>query len=333
MAALERRAAERYGISVATLMENAGARTAEVARRLLAMRPGRRVVVLAGKGNNGGDGLVAARHLRGDGSVRVLLAARAAELRDEPGAQLARLRAHAVPVTEAEEMTAEELAGELRGSDLLVDALFGTGFRGPARGVAARLIEAANSSGVPVLAVDVPSGVDAETGRAEPPCIRPPPPVPRGPPRWASSSTPPRATRVASTWPTSASPPSSWRRRRFRPSSSGPAGLRASSRGAPPTATRATSAAWCSWPEPWGLPERPCWPRGARSVRARASSPWPCPDRLPRCPERPPRGHDPPAPRDLRGHPEPGGRSGGAGGRRGGDGGGDRAGPHHAPRG
>jgi hydroxyethylthiazole kinase-like uncharacterized protein yjeF len=172
MAALERRAAERYGISVATLMENAGARTAEVARRLLAMRPGRRVVVLAGKGNNGGDGLVAARHLRGDGSVRVLLAARAAELRDEPGAQLARLRAHAVPVTEAEEMTAEELAGELRGSDLLVDALFGTGFRGPARGVAARLIEAANSSGVPVLAVDVPSGVDAETGRAEPPCIR-----------------------------------------------------------------------------------------------------------------------------------------------------------------
>src|SRR5579875_2282388 len=316
MAALERRAAERYGISVATLMENAGARTAEVARRLLAMRPGRRVVVLAGKGNNGGDGLVAARHLRGDGSVRVLLAARAAELRDEPGAQLARLRAHAVPVTEAEEMTAEELAGELRGSDLLVDALFGTGFRGPARGVAARLIEAANSSGVPVLAVDVPSGVDAETGRAEPPCIRAAATVTMGLPKVGLVQYP----------------------------AAGYAGrLYVADIGFPPElleeapiSTFLVRAGWVAGVFPRRAPDShkghfgragrdPC----GRGPRHRGRAQIACHA----APERPPRGHDPPAPRDLRGHPEPGGRSGGAGGRRGGDGGGDRAGPHHAPRG
>lgn len=172
MAALERLAAERYGIDVATLMERAGAQAAEVARTLLRDRPGRRVVVLVGKGNNGGDGLVAARHLRGDAQVRVILVAPASELRGEPARHLRTLEELHVPVAEAQALSEEELDRQLREADLLVDAIFGTGFRGPARGTAARVIERANASGVPILAVDVPSGADAATGWAEPPTIR-----------------------------------------------------------------------------------------------------------------------------------------------------------------
>lgn len=172
MAALERQAEDAYGVTVAALMERAGARTAEVARRLLRGRGGRRVVVLAGKGNNGGDGLAAARHLCGEAHVEVLLLAPAEEVRGEPARHLEALRGQHVEVLEAGALPEPEMERRLRGADLLVDAIFGTGFRGPAQGLAARAIEAANRSGTPVLAVDLPSGVDAATGAADPPCIR-----------------------------------------------------------------------------------------------------------------------------------------------------------------
>ncbi len=172
MAALERQAEDAYGVTVAALMEQAGARTAEVARRLLRGRAGRRVVVLAGKGNNGGDGLAAARHLRGEAHVEVLLLVPAEEIRGEPARHLASLRDLHVEVLDARALPEPDLARRLREADLLVDAIFGTGFRGPAQGLAARAIEAANRSGTPILAVDLPSGVDAATGAADPPCIQ-----------------------------------------------------------------------------------------------------------------------------------------------------------------
>lgn len=172
MAALEREAHDRHGISVATLMERAGARTADVARRLLRDRGGRRVIVLAGKGNNGGDGLVAARQLSGEAHVRVLLVAPAEDLRGDPAIHLQVLRERRVEILEARTLDAAELDRVLRDADLLVDAIFGTGFRGPAEGAPAHVIEAANRSGTPILAVDVPSGANAATGQADPPCIR-----------------------------------------------------------------------------------------------------------------------------------------------------------------
>jgi len=171
MAALERQAQEQYGISVAALMEHAGARTADVARRLLAVHGGRRVVILAGKGNNGGDGLVAARYLAEDGPARVLLLAPARELRGEPALHLQTLLDRHVPVDEVDALPVAELGQRFHDADLVVDAIFGTGFRGPAQGLSARVIEEANRSGVPILAVDVPSGADAGSGRADPPCI------------------------------------------------------------------------------------------------------------------------------------------------------------------
>ncbi|MHB8731357.1 MAG: NAD(P)H-hydrate dehydratase [bacterium] len=172
MEALEQRAQEAAGVTVAALMERAGARTADVARRLLEGRGGRRVVVLAGKGNNGGDGLVAARDLVGDARVTVILAGPAAELGGGPAAHLPSVRERHIPVIEATGVSPSEIDAALRDCDLIVDALFGTGFHGPARGAPAALIEAANRSGAPILAVDVPSGIDTATGAAEPPVIQ-----------------------------------------------------------------------------------------------------------------------------------------------------------------
>lgn len=172
MAALERRCEEAFGVSTDALMEAAGRRTAEVARRLLRPAGGRRCLVLAGKGNNGGDGMVAARHLAADGPTRVLLAAPHREVAERLASRLDDLRRDHVPVEGSDTLSASAIERTMRDADLIVDAIFGTGFRGPARGLPARIIEAANASRVPILAVDVPSGVDASTGRADPPCIR-----------------------------------------------------------------------------------------------------------------------------------------------------------------
>lgn len=172
MAALEQRAQETTGVTVAALMEVAGARTASVARRLLEGRGGRRVVVLAGSGNNGGDGLVAARDLAGDARVTVILAGPAAKLGGGPAAHLPSVRERHIPVIEAPDLVPSALDARLADCDLIVDALFGTGFHGPARGTAAALIEAANRSGTAILAVDVPSGIDSTTGGAEPPVVQ-----------------------------------------------------------------------------------------------------------------------------------------------------------------
>lgn len=172
MALLERRCEEAHGISVRALMEQAGRRTAEVARQLLQSRGGRRVTVLVGKGHNGGDGLVAARHLAPDGPTRVLLVVPPQEIRGLGAEHLEALRGRQVEIEEAQALPASRLREALRDADLIVDAIFGTGFRGPADGVPALVIEAANASGVPILAVDLPSGTDASMGRADPPCIQ-----------------------------------------------------------------------------------------------------------------------------------------------------------------
>jgi len=164
IAALDRTATDTYGIPVATLMEQAGRRVAQGALLVLGRRAGR-VAVLAGKGNNGGDGLVAGRALRAHGlAVTAVLIAPADEYEGEAGRTLAEARAAGVELSEASEAA-------LPSFDLIIDALFGTGFRGPARGIPRALIEAANASGVPILAVDIPSGLDADTGQPDGPAI------------------------------------------------------------------------------------------------------------------------------------------------------------------
>ncbi|MGQ0613030.1 MAG: NAD(P)H-hydrate epimerase [Planctomycetaceae bacterium] len=154
---LDRIAIEELGIPGLLLMENAGRGIAAAAREMLAGDP-KPVLVTCGPGNNGGDGFAAARHLlAADVDVRVHLAA-PAESHDpgsDAGRNLAMLRALRAPVT---------TKPRFRESALVVDALFGTGLTRPLEGAWAALVARINGAGVPVLAVDIPSGLDADTG-------------------------------------------------------------------------------------------------------------------------------------------------------------------------
>ncbi|MDR7465107.1 MAG: NAD(P)H-hydrate dehydratase, partial [Armatimonadota bacterium] len=152
------------GMSSALLMENAGRRVAEVVAGVVSPR-GRRCVVLAGKGSNGGDGLVAARYLAARGwQVEVFLLAREDEVTGEPRRNLALAREAGVEVAPVVSTALAGVRERVRGADVIIDAIFGTGFRGQPMGLAAELIEVANAAAVPVVAVDIPSGVDADSG-------------------------------------------------------------------------------------------------------------------------------------------------------------------------
>jgi ADP-dependent NAD(P)H-hydrate dehydratase / NAD(P)H-hydrate epimerase len=156
MRAVDAWAIEEQGVPSLDLMERAGAGLARVAAEAAVPGPLRIVV---GKGNNGGDGLVAARLLREDGhEVDVISTAPLEELRGDARTNLVRLPGNAP----------EPFAPErLDGSGVVVDALLGTGFEGVAREPAASAITAINAVGVPVVACDVPSGVNASTGEVE----------------------------------------------------------------------------------------------------------------------------------------------------------------------
>ncbi|HEX9236234.1 MAG TPA: NAD(P)H-hydrate epimerase, partial [Actinomycetota bacterium] len=160
-AALDRQSAER-GIGVADLMENAGRAVARAGASLLGGSYGMRAVVVCGKGNNGGDGLVAARHLERWGmGVSVVLLAPPGAYRD---AALRNFRRFAAAGGRWRRFSREGLARELRRADVVVDALFGTGFRGSPDGDVAQAIELMNAGGSPIVAVDIPSGVEGATG-------------------------------------------------------------------------------------------------------------------------------------------------------------------------
>lgn len=173
IAELDRRATAEYGISTIALMDQAGRRVAEAVSSLLRDHGGRRVVVLAGRGNNGGDGLVAARYLRTVGfQVAAYILADEREYHGEVRRALEAAKDAGVPVTTIAHASLAGVEQSMAATDVIVDALFGTGFRGPAQGEAAVLIELANQTGKPIVAVDIPSGLQADTGRFEDPCIR-----------------------------------------------------------------------------------------------------------------------------------------------------------------
>jgi ADP-dependent NAD(P)H-hydrate dehydratase / NAD(P)H-hydrate epimerase len=148
------------GIPGVMLMENAGKAVAAEAARMAS--PGARIAVLCGPGNNGGDGFVAARHLREQGfDVRVALLGEATALQGDAAVMAQRWAGEVTPLS----------TSSLQGADIIVDALFGAGLARPIRGVAADVIAAINASPVRVLAVDVPSGLDGTTGRALGPVV------------------------------------------------------------------------------------------------------------------------------------------------------------------
>ena len=165
MGAADRRTAEEFGVPLETLMENAGAAVAGFCLRRYSAAE--RVVVLCGKGNNGGDGLVAARMLAAAGvAATVVLLGREDEVKGDAAGALRRLRAEAAEVLLRVVVDEAGLAGvkqAMGSADLLIDAVVGTGFKPPMRGLAAALRELVAKASAPVVAVDLPSGWDADS--------------------------------------------------------------------------------------------------------------------------------------------------------------------------
>jgi NAD(P)H-hydrate epimerase len=168
MREVDRAMIEDFHIDLIQMMENAGRNLARLARdRFLDGDPrGKRVVVLAGTGGNGGGGLVCARHLHNAGAdIRVYTTAADERFTPIPKHQMHILRAMNVFVAMAQDIARQDKPA------LIVDALIGYSLRGAPEGHSASLIRWANASGVPILALDVPSGVDAATGTVHAPSI------------------------------------------------------------------------------------------------------------------------------------------------------------------
>ncbi|UJA20638.1 NAD(P)H-hydrate dehydratase [Thermoleophilia bacterium SCSIO 60948] len=161
MRAADSWAIEARGVPSLRLMETAGAalaaKTAEVARGSRAP-----IRVVCGKGNNGGDGVVAARLLAELGHpVDLILLWPADELSEDSGANLARYKGEPI------ERLDGAIAADLEGSAVVIDAIFGTGFSGSPRAPADAAIAAMNACGAPIVSADMPSGVDGSTGEAD----------------------------------------------------------------------------------------------------------------------------------------------------------------------
>jgi len=163
---VDRIAIENFGMLGLVLMENAGRNAAELLRRLGITG---RVVICCGKGNNGGDGFVIARHLENCGvEVRVLLCTSPAQISGDAAANLQILARAQTPLLSPPFDWGPQLAG----ADWIVDALLGTGTQGTIREPFVAVIEAMNASGSKLFAVDLPSGLDCDSGQPLNVCVR-----------------------------------------------------------------------------------------------------------------------------------------------------------------
>ena len=160
MRQIDRRTSEEFGVRSLELMENAGSGVAEFVLRRYARAES--IGILCGKGNNGGDGWVAARKLHEAGKrVSVVLLADPADVKGDAAAMLARMPVKPVTVRNERELSGDA-ARACFDCDLLLDAVLGTGFTPPVEGLYAAAIERMNTSRVPVFAVDIPSGANAD---------------------------------------------------------------------------------------------------------------------------------------------------------------------------
>lgn len=170
---IDRRAILEFGLPGIVLMENAGRGAAEL---LHGLAPGAAVAIVCGKGNNAGDGFVIARHLENLGhEVRLLLAGDPADLRGDAAIAWHVADRAGIPTRRLAAATVAEWEQALAGAAWIVDALLGTGASGPPRGAIATAIAAVNAAGrhgAKVLAVDLPSGLDCDTGTAAGACVR-----------------------------------------------------------------------------------------------------------------------------------------------------------------
>ena len=165
MKRLDRRATSDFGIPSLLLMENAARGLVDQIEAAYAPLRGKKFVILAGRGNNGGDGLAAARHLRSrGGEVRIYLLSPVEKITGDAKTSLDIWLQSGGPLAVIGSFKWPRLAEDLSESDLIIDALLGTGLSHPVEGDYARAIDSINRSGRIVIAVDLPSGISADTG-------------------------------------------------------------------------------------------------------------------------------------------------------------------------
>src|SRR6476646_6945469 len=161
----DRRAIEEIGIPSLVLMENAGRQVVAAIEAMYADLSDRRVAVLCGRGSNGGDGFVVARTLTQRGvDVAVFLIGRVSEVRGDARINLEILGRLGLTVVEIADSQAWELHfSEVGDCTLIVDAIFGTGLNAPISGFIESVVADVNASGIPVVAIDLPSGLSADS--------------------------------------------------------------------------------------------------------------------------------------------------------------------------
>jgi len=164
-------AINELGIPGPVLMENAGRSCAELIQEKLSSKTNPKVCIFCGAGNNGGDGFVIARHLLNNGIVVItVICGDYKKVKDDAKINLAILEGLGAAIKIIDMDNAENIESSVasfaQGADLIVDAIFGTGLTGQLRDEYKRLIEAINTSHLPILAVDIPSGLDCDTGLA-----------------------------------------------------------------------------------------------------------------------------------------------------------------------
>ncbi len=170
----DRRTIEDLGVPSLVLMENAGREVAAAIEAEFGNLVGRRVAVLCGRGNNGGDGFVVARLLHHRGvDVSVFLAGRVPDVKGDALVNLERVQGLGLPVAEiGRQLEWERRAPVLAHHALVVDALFGTGLTAPLAGLLAAIVEDINGAGVPIVSIDLPSGLSADTHALIGPSVR-----------------------------------------------------------------------------------------------------------------------------------------------------------------
>lgn len=169
MRLVDRLMVDEYGIQLVQMMEHAGRHLAALTRSMVGSLPGRKIFVACGKGNNGGGGLVAARHLANWGAAVTVLVESEELFSGVPARQWLALRRLSVRRAQGDNASAVMTA---KPANLIVDALIGYGLRGSPRGWTAEMIEHINARETPVLSLDIPSGLDATTGAPATPCVR-----------------------------------------------------------------------------------------------------------------------------------------------------------------
>ncbi|MCC6545238.1 MAG: NAD(P)H-hydrate dehydratase [Nitrospirae bacterium] len=170
---IDRRTGDEYGIPTLLLMENAASGITRAVEQMLVSISGKRITVMCGRGNNGGDGLASARQLHNLGaSVTVYLLSDTADFKSEPAINLNIALKMGIEVNEKGKYSLRTLSSRLRHSHMIIDAMIGTGLASAVKEEYMEVIELINSSKRPVIAVDIPTGINSDTGEVMGAAIR-----------------------------------------------------------------------------------------------------------------------------------------------------------------